>query len=93
MPLGFGGGRDQRLQTASGLTLVESDGKIIVDAISFGGVAEKAGIDFDWELKAVEIKNDRMPKEVFYIPAFVRLGLIILLQRRRHRALTAEGGA
>ncbi len=93
MPLGAAGpeGTD-RLQTASGLTLVESDGKVIVDAISFGGVAEKAGIDFDWELTAVEIENDRMPKEVFYIPAFILLGIIILLQRRRLRAQQAEGG-
>ena len=31
----------------------------------------------------VQVPNDRMPKEVLYIPALLLLGLVILLQRRR----------
>ncbi len=35
------------------------------------------------ELAEVKLPRDRMPKEVFYIPALVLLGIVILLQRRR----------
>jgi hypothetical protein len=35
----------------------------------------------------VEVPADRMPKEVFYIPALVLLGLIVFLQRGRQRRL------
>lgn len=31
----------------------------------------------------IEVANDRMPKEVFYLPAFLLLGIVILFQRRR----------
>lgn len=31
----------------------------------------------------VEVPNDRMPKEIFYIPALLLLGVVILFQRRR----------
>lgn len=85
MPLGEQGpaGFD-RLATEAGLELIESDeGKMIVDAIGFGSVAEKAGIDFDWELTSIEAEADRMPKEVFYIPALLLLALIMALQLAR----------
>ena len=31
----------------------------------------------------VEMPNNRMPKEIFYIPALLLLGLVILFQRKR----------
>ncbi len=84
LPLGAAGRSGQeRLTQSAGIDLVKSDGKIIVDGITFGGPAEKAGVDFDWELTAIEMPNNRPPKEVFYIPALILLGIIILLQRRR----------
>ncbi|KPQ07933.1 MAG: TRAP-type uncharacterized transport system, fused permease component [Rhodobacteraceae bacterium HLUCCA12] len=35
------------------------------------------------EISAVQRRADRMPKEVFYIPALLLLGLVIVFQRRR----------
>ncbi|MEL6318558.1 MAG: DUF3394 domain-containing protein, partial [Pseudomonadota bacterium] len=72
-----------RLEKSGGLKLVEQEGKVVVDSITFGGAAEKAGVDFDWELKAVEIEADRLPKELFYLPAFLLIGGVIMLQRSR----------
>lgn len=35
------------------------------------------------EILRVEVPRDRMPAEVFYLPAFLLLGLVIMFQRRR----------
>ena len=75
-----------RFEQATGLTLREEDGKYIVDNVGFDSPAEKARIDFDWEVMVVELPKDRMPKEVFWIPALVLMGLIIVMQRRRKAA-------
>ncbi len=84
LPLGKDGPAGaERLTQAAGVTLVERDGKVIVDSISFGGPAEKDGIDFDWVVTGIDVPADRMPKEVFYIPAFLLLALVAFMQRRR----------
>ncbi|SOH95261.1 TRAP transporter, 4TM/12TM fusion protein [Monaibacterium marinum] len=86
LPLGEAGrsGFD-RLAQSAGLELVERDGAVIVDMIGFGQAAEQAGIDFDWTLTGVEVENDRMPKEIFYIPALLLFGLVVFVQRRRQQ--------
>ena len=87
LPLGEKGssGRE-RLEMSAGLTLIDGDeGAIIVDMVGFLSPAEKAGIDFDWQVKGVDINANRLPKELAYIPAFMLLGLIALLHRRRLR--------
>ncbi|MGB1160144.1 MAG: TRAP transporter permease [Alphaproteobacteria bacterium] len=92
LPLGEQGpSGNERLELSAGLTLLEDDdGMIIVDMVGFLSPAEKAGIDFDWQIKGVEINADRLPKELAFIPAFLLLLLIVLLQRRR-QPRTAEG--
>lgn len=84
LPLGdTGPAGSARLEQAAGLTLVERDGQIIVDLIAFGGQAEGMGIDFDWTVTQLEVAADRMPKELFYIPALLLLAMIALVQRSR----------
>lgn len=73
----------ERLLSNAGLALRNEDGKMIVDDVGFGSPAEKAKIDFDWEVMVVELPTDRLPKEIFWIPALVLLGGIIVMQRRR----------
>ncbi len=87
LPLGkSGGGGFDRLTQYTGIEFIENaENKIIVDSIAFGGAAGSAGIDFDWELKKIKVPSNRLPKEIFYIPAFLALGLIIVLQRRRSK--------
>ena len=93
LPLGpAGGSGEERLFDGAGLEFRDEDGKYYVDNLNFGGPAEQLGIDFDWEVASIEVEADRMPKEIFYIPALLLLGLVVVLQRRRHR-LTEEGAA
>jgi len=55
----------------------------------FGSPFQRDLGDFDFygaepvELVAVLRPADRMPEQLFYIPALLLLGLVILLQRRR----------
>ena len=74
-----------RLENNVGLTLRVEDEKVIVDQVGFDSPAAKAKIDFDWQIVMVELPNDRLPKEVFWIPALGLLGLIIVVQRRRRK--------
>ena len=83
LPLGPAGDGAARLLDHAGIAVREEEGKVLLDDIAFGGAAEQAGLDFDWEITAVEVPADRMPKEVFMIPALILLGLIVMLQRRR----------
>jgi hypothetical protein len=54
----------------------------------FGGFAEKNKIDFDWEITKLEIPANRLPKEIFYIPAMLLLGGVLLIQNRRRKKQT-----
>ena len=56
---------------------------MLVDNVVFGSPAERAGIDFDWEIKVVELPADQPDKQWMFIPALVLLGGIMLIQFRR----------
>ncbi len=91
VPLGLGPGGDAeaRLYDHAGFMVREEDGRVLVDEVAFGGPAEQAGLDFDWEITSLQVPADRMPKELFWLPALLLLGLIYLLQRRRRDAAEA----
>lgn len=76
-----------------GLELLEDEGKVIVDGVGFDSAAEKAGFDFDQVITSVGVPVERPAKELFYIPAFLLLGLIIMLQRRRRDLLAQTATA
>lgn len=92
LPLGPAGSGEDRLYHA-GIGIRNEDGRIYIDDLVFAGPAEKAGLDFDFEITAVKVEADRPAKEVFFIPAFLLLGGIIVLQRRRKRSEDALGTA
>ena len=86
LPLGaMGAEGEARLTEGAGIEFREEEGKLFVDNLDFGGPAEQLGIDFDWEVVELDVEADRPPKELFYIPAFLLLGAIYLLQMRRKR--------
>jgi hypothetical protein len=73
----------------SGLLLIPEGDMVRLDEPMFGTTAaEKLG-DFDFyadepvRLGQVQVPRDRLPAQVFYIPALLLLGLVIVLQRRR----------
>ena len=76
---------------AEGLLVMEEDGQLRLDE-PFGGsdaIQPISGQEFDYYLDdpvvitKVEIENERLPKELFFIPALLLLGGLVLIQRRR----------
>ena len=61
--------------------------------IGFGSAAERAGLDFDFEITSVLQQNERPPTELIWIPALLLLGGIMWLQRRRSAADRAAAAA
>ncbi|KJS34137.1 MAG: C4-dicarboxylate ABC transporter [Rhodospirillaceae bacterium BRH_c57] len=83
--LGDAGAGQERVE-AAGLTLSEGEGGVmIVDDVGFGSQAERAGLDFGWEIEEVQIQTERPPRQIMYIPALLLYGLIAWLQVRRRR--------
>ena len=82
LQLADGPSAQNRLNDA-GLELREEGDKWLVDNVVFGSPAEKAGIDFDWEVKSVQTTADRPPKQLMYGPAVVLFLLLYFLQRQR----------
>lgn len=77
-------GGAQRLQDL-GLMLSTSEDKVMVDMVGFDSPAQKAGIDFGWEILAVETETDRPPKQLVYIPVILLLAGMAALQLRRRK--------
>ena len=88
LPLGEAGADGAtRLLDGAGIEFRDEDGNLFVDNLSFGGPAEQLGIDFDWQVVELEVAADRMPKEIFYIPALLLVGGVYALQMGRRRKL------
>ncbi len=91
LPLGSQTGDGvERLAKQAGLALRNEDDKVYVDDVAFGSYAEKQQIGFDWELTSVQVAAQRPPKELFYIPALLLLGLVCWLQRGRRQPEVAQ---
>ena len=73
----------------SGLILMPGGDPAQLDVPAFGSDAEEALIDFDFftdepvSIASVQVPQDRLPEQIFYIPALLLLGVVIMLQRRR----------
>ncbi|WP_457576951.1 TRAP transporter permease [Desulfomarina sp.] len=89
LPVGDGATGRERLSTI-GLETRKEDGKILVDLVAFGSPAEKAKIDFDQEITGVQMKTDRPPKQLVFIPAMMLLALLWYIQRGRARKINEE---
>ncbi|MGF1764948.1 TRAP transporter permease [Aliivibrio kagoshimensis] len=77
-----------------GLELLQNDkGETFVDGIGFDSAAEKAGFDYDQVIVDVGVPMDRPPRQLFYIPALMLLGFIVVWQRRRHTKETQTANA
>lgn len=63
--------------------LVQDNGDVMIDGVSFDSPASKVGFDFDQVIVSVGVPAERPARQWFYIPALLLLGLIGLTQRRR----------
>lgn len=72
-----------------GLSVTDTDGKMVADEPMFGTELQQKlqGFDFYGDtpvtLSNVKVPNDQLPKELMFIPAFLLLGLVAFLQYRR----------
>ncbi len=81
-PVGEGETGQERLE-ASGLEVIEDDGKMMIDMVGFGSPAAQLGLDFDQEITGVRVPADTPPKELMWIPALAVFAAIVMLQLRR----------
>ena len=88
LPLGPAASGADRL-AFGGIVVRLEDGRVFVDDLVFGSPAEKAGIDFDWEVLDVFVERPQPDKQWLYVPALALLGLIAWLQVRRRRPAAA----
>ena len=91
IPLGPAGTGEGRLEKV-GLLLMMEDEKAMLEEPLPGSPFENLGRIFDFyaddpvEVASIALPRDRIPKEVFYVPALLAIVLVILLQRRRAAA-------
>jgi TRAP-type uncharacterized transport system fused permease subunit len=88
LPLGAAGSGVERLAEA-GLELREEEGKMLIDSLMFGSPAEQLGLDFDWEIRSLQLAADRPDKLWMLIPSLVLFGLVLFSQRTRRTRLAA----
>jgi len=84
LPVGEGESAQEKLES-SGLTIIEDNGKYIVDDVGYESAAQTAGLDYDQQILKAWVPIDHLPKHLMYIPALLALGLIVVVQRRRYR--------
>jgi TRAP transporter 4TM/12TM fusion protein len=82
LPLGPQASGEARLEQA-GLILRTEDDRVLVDEVVWDSFAQRAGIEMDWEIRAVEIPLEQPSKYWMFIPALLILGGVIFMQRRR----------
>ncbi len=94
-----GGKSPQERLAKSGLTIVLKDGKAVLEEPMAGTPFFSLSQQFDFYadqpvvIARVYEHAQRMPKEVFYIPAAVLLGLVLMSQLARRRRQNAESPA
>ncbi|MBK5102867.1 MAG: TRAP transporter permease [Burkholderiales bacterium] len=82
LPLGPKAPARDRLKKI-GLTLVTLGTDVSVGQVGFGSQSEKLGMEPGFKITTIELEADRPDKEWMFLPAFLLLALIILLQRAR----------
>ncbi len=92
LPLGASGSGVERLAEA-GLELREEEGKMLIDSLMFGSPAEQLGLDFDWEIRSLQLAADRPDKLWMLIPSLVLFGLVLFSQRTRRTRLAATSAS
>ena len=96
LDLGEAGDGTARLEQQGLVVNVDGDVAAVEEPFTGTPLMEELQ-DFDFygdnpvEVAAIEVDSERMPKEVFYIPALILLALVVMMQRRR-RSETVDAG-
>ena len=86
LPVSPGDTAEERL-LASGLELGTEGDQVIVENATFGSPAQRAGFDWDQTITEVLAPLPQPSKYWIFVPAFLLLGGLVLMQRRRAAAL------
>ncbi len=82
LPVPEGDTAEARIE-ALGLTLIDRDGKLIIDNVAFGSPGQAVGLDWDQEILAVREPLPQPHRYWIFIPTLLVLAGIIWLQRTR----------
>jgi len=82
LPITEDGTGAEKLESV-GLSFTESDGKMIIEDVTFDSAAQAAGLDWDQEVLRVLQPNNQPSKYWMFVPALLLLWLVVWLQRRR----------
>ena len=92
-----GASAEERFADASGLEVtMEGDRAILTEPFDLNSLAGKTLGEMDFYadqpvvIEAVEVAAERWPKEVFYIPAFLLLLIVMVVQRQRGGTLAGN---
>jgi hypothetical protein len=87
---------ESRFEAAVGLPVIIEDGRVIAEEpLDFNSQIARtlSNLDFYTDppvtIESIEVATERMPRQIFYIPAFAIFALVWWLQSRRVRAATA----
>jgi len=82
-------GSGQERLARAGLTLQRSGDDLLVTGVRLGSPANRAGVEMGWRVVAVKEPADRPSPYLFYIPALLLLGIVVVLQLGRRRQAAA----
>ena len=85
LPMGKTASGKARLEQA-GLELRTEKQRVFVEMVVFDSFAQKAGIDFDWEILSLQVPTARPAKQWMFVPALLLLAGIVWRQRSRQTA-------
>ena len=68
---------------ATGIELLETNGKVMIDNVAYGSVAAEAGLDWDQQIVEVLSPASQPSKYLMFIPALLLLAMVVVMQRRR----------
>ncbi len=88
LPVSVGDTAEERL-LASGLELGTEGNQVIVENATFGSPAQRAGFDWDQTITQVLAPVPQPSKYWIFVPTFLLLGGLVLMQRRRAAAQPA----
>ena len=74
---------EELLYDSAGLGVEPEGDTLIVSDLSFGGQAQKGGLDYDWQILAMERSVDRINPNWLILPLLAIVALVIALQRAR----------
>jgi hypothetical protein len=77
------GNTGQQKLTNIGIETYQSQGKTLIDMVTFGSPAAKEQLQFDQQILDIRVPVKRWRKEWLWLPAILLFGIIIQNQRRR----------